>query len=173
MCVNTKELCKHIKQSANRYLIWTVENGVHYITNRHWAVKFTELPRDVLISLFAVYARMPQEGISLVRTVYGDEERPAVSLEKIYAKSAESLDIGTITSIIVERDKEQYRVLKTPNAIIKLNNKYMSMIDKDINMAKCSGKNEPVFFGDNQVILLPVRADEPKENETINELIAG
>jgi hypothetical protein len=174
MSVNIKELCKHIKQSSKNSLIWTLEDGIHYITNRHWAVKFNELPREVLVTLFSAFAKTPKEGHSLVITLWGeDEERPAVSLKKIFEGVEANKAEGTITNIILDYGKDVYRVIKTKDSIIRLNNKYMSMVEVGTQTAKCAGRLQPVTFGENQLILLPCRSENSKEEETIEGLLAG
>lgn len=173
MSINTKELCKNIKHASKNCLFWTLESGIHYITNRHWAVKYEELPRDVLIVLFSIFAKFPTEGTTLERASGGERERELVSLVKIFDGTSQNTVTGSITNIILEWDKGEYRVIKTASEIIKLNNDYMSMVVKDDEPVKCGNKFQPVSFSNNQFILLPIRNDNKSNDATVLELLAG
>lgn len=172
MGVNIKELCKRIKKDSRRRLIWTLEKDVHYVSNGHWAVRFDNLPRDVLISLFSVFAKIPSEGFSMVTTRWDVEERPAVSMTKVFRDCESYKSDGTVTNIIIDYGKEVYRVIKADEYLIKINNEYMSLAEPGSKPVKCSGRMLPVSFGDNQLIIIPVRNENAKEDETIKGLLA-
>lgn len=59
--LNIKGLIKQIKASKDG-LIWSLKDGVHTITNRHWLISFNDVPKEVQVALFSIFAQFPEEG---------------------------------------------------------------------------------------------------------------
>jgi hypothetical protein len=173
MNINLKELNKQIKKSGT--LIWTLEKGIHYITNRYWAVKFAELPREVLVQLFSIFIAVPEEGRSLVMTHFGDiENKPAVNIEKIIADAVQGAKTGEVTPFLKEVDsKLRMRVMKFDGFISYVNESYTKII-KNLDDSKPIGRatHMPISFNDNTLIILPFRISNGQDIETMNELLA-
>lgn len=176
MNINIKNLCKQIKKdSIKKNLIWTVENGMHYVTNRHWAVKYLVLPREVLITLFSAFAKIPQEGHTFQLSPHTSEplERDTpISIEPIF-KRCDTHQPSDCTKIITQFDQFSYRIIKQGENLIKVSQDYMQMVDLDGGQPKCGGMVDPISFCDNQLIILPARYDDAAENKMIHELLSA
>lgn len=172
MGVNIKELCKQIKKDSRKSLIWTLENGVHYISNRYWAVRFIGIPSEVSDTLFSIFDQMPSEGRTLATSHWDAKERPFVSMSGIFRHCESNNTEGSITNIIIEQGKVSYRVIKTNDHLIRIDNKYLSIVNKDKDIPKCSHQMTPVSFCNNQFLVISVRVTNSKEDDTINELLA-
>jgi len=175
MNINIKELCKQIKKS--RYVIWTLDNGVHYITNRHWMIKFSELPKEILIQLFSIFAEVAEEGKSLVyQAGFDAEKKPMVDCEKIFVEANKGAEYGKITNFVkVIEPKMNLRVASFGKFMAYLDEEYMKII-YDFNAAQpfCGGSFRPVAFNGNTFVILPYRVENDRtEIELLNELLAG
>lgn len=173
MNINLKELCKQIKKSNN--MIWALIDGVHYITNRHWAVKYESLPREILIELFAVFAEIPEAGAAIQMRRGWEVSRANVDIKKVFDDlSAVVQKQGEVTPYLKLSDKDSMRVIKIGDEPIYVNNDYMKIIkDVVISNPTSAGKYQPIAFNENTLILLPYRMTNSKDDETIAELLAS
>lgn len=172
MNINIKELCKQIKKS--HCVIWTLENGIHYITNRHWMIKFAELPREVLIQLFSIFTEIPSEGESLICQRDSIDRKPAVRCEFIFEEAMKGPKPGEITEFVKVKDpKLQIRVLNFGTFFCYTNEDYMKIL-RDFEESKPfgSGVYRPISFNDNTFVILPYRVSNDKaDTEMLSELL--
>lgn len=176
MNINLKALCKQIKKDASRSLIWTVSNGTHYITNRHWMIKYryNNMPREVLVQMFSAFAQIPEDGHSLILTRFNGleiQDKPEISCELLFKSCEDFESNGVLTNIILDYGDFKCRVIKSKDTIIRLDETYMSMVDFDKDNARCAGRLQPISFCDNQLIILPFRTENETENNDILELL--
>lgn len=171
--INLKELCKQIKKSGKSYLIWVLQDGMHYISNRHWAVKFNVLPREVLIALFSVFADQPKAGISFINTPMGLQiskiDDSKINIKDIFEQSLQNADEGVITNVVIDYDNVSMRIFKTSDYITRINNDYASMTE--IKEGKSAGQQKPISFCNNDLIILPFRATSNDEDELIRSVL--
>lgn len=170
MNINEKELVKQIKASKNR-LIWNVQDNVHYITNRHWAVRYEKLPTSVLTALFSIFAEIPKNNSSF-HNFQGilQKTEPSVNIQKIMTMD-DSLKPGQITEILVE-NSILMRVIECSGDLIYINNDYIKMVDNFDDQPLCSGSMSPVFFCEGNLIIFPYRTVKVTHKKIIQDLIA-
>lgn len=172
--INLKEVCRQIKASGKRALIWSRQEGFHYITNRHWMLRFADdqLPREVLVVLFSIFAMIPEPGKTIV-SYFGDvKEDKLGNMDKIYSP-LESAPPGKITPFSKDIDeKSRMRVIQSGTEFIYLNEEYARMVDHD-EVPYCSGVLTPVFFLDGAVIILPYRNTSDKRDQTLLTELVG
>jgi len=172
MNINIKELCKQIKKS--KFFIWSLVDGVHYLTNRHWAIKFTELPRDVLIQLFSIYAEVPTEGKTLSRYRGGDITESPVNVAKVFDDASINQVSGSVTPFLKVHDELNMRVINLNGKFTYVNNEYLKII-ADINRSNPAGRGmfTPICFNDNTFIVLPYRTTDEEHQVILKELVAS
>ncbi|BBI32344.1 hypothetical protein [Cohnella abietis] len=171
MNINIKELCRQIKKSHN--FIWTLKEGVHYLTNRHWAIRYEELPREVLVQLFAIYAEIPEQGKALVyQSGTGVSHMDEVDVKKIFDNASKDQFIGEVTSFIKVSGDLRMRVIKINGQFIYLNEEYLKILS-DIESSQPYGKGQlrPLTFFDNMFLVLPYRTTTV-DVEILQKLIA-
>ncbi len=167
--INEKELCKQIKKSAKIGLIWTIQEGMNYITNRHWAVRYREVPRDVLVALFSVFAQLPEEGQTLNFT-FGQTVETNVNVKRVFDESNDNDVKGKVTSYLSDSyGPYMVRIINSDKGFIYIKDDYMKMVGDEEPL--CKGINTPVSFCDNNFIILPVRVSNNNDN-TLHDLIA-
>ncbi|MDG0053033.1 hypothetical protein MMB75_05020 [Paenibacillus sp. P2(2022)] len=170
--LNTKEICKQIKSSGNNgCIIWSRETNQHFVSNRHFLIRFDELPKDVLVSLFSIFFKLPEVGQTL-QSVYGevDEKGTPLNVASIYKPEQQSIE-GEVTKYLKEFDEKLLlRVIKFPGHESYINEKYMKMTkDKNPKVEK-NIATVPVYFANGDLILLPVR-DTSKEDKKIVDML--
>lgn len=171
--INTKELCKQIK-SAKRNLIWSVKNDIHYISNRHWMVRYKELPRDVLITLFGVFAEIPQNGDTFTAGHSGIHKDGNVNCEQTYKDIEQrSLSKGFVTNFLKTKGKDLVlRVINFQTSFAMVDDSYIRLVeDFSGSEVKGGGVFHPMLCCDGDLILLPVREGNTHENQLLHELI--
>jgi len=170
MSINIKELSKQIKKWSRRYLIWTLEDGIHYVSDRHVAFRFNELPKEVLISLFSVFVRQPSEGRSLVMTPVGDEEKTAISMKSVFRDSEQFAIDGVVTKVVVNYEDYAHRVIQAGDYLVRVDEMYMKMANGE--QVLCKGRHNPVLLCDGQMLLLPIRISKDLDANTIHEVLS-
>lgn len=170
MNINEKELIKQIKASKNS-LVWSVQDEVHYISNRHWAVRYKNLPTIVLTTMFSIFAEIPGNNSSF-STAFGEiqKDRPLVDVQTNMTLG-ESVKPGKITDVLVENGSLM-RVVECCGDLIYISNDYIQMVQNFDDQPLCSGLYLPVFFCDGNLIILPYRVKEVTHKKIIQELIA-
>ncbi|MGG6309830.1 hypothetical protein [Paenibacillus macerans] len=172
--LNHKEIAKQIKASGKHgYLIWSRQKKQHFISNRHFLLNVEEVPSEILISLFAIFLKIPAVGETLVCNfgrVQDEESQKPIKFDQIYMPDKQSIK-GQVTPFIKDYgDKISMRIIKFPDRFTYINEQYMKMtsdrepISTDIAMA-------PVYFADNSLILLPYRINDKPEESILTGLI--
>ena len=171
--LNTKGLCKMIQESKHR-IIWFKTEGVYYITNRSWAIKFDVIPRDVLVKLFSITAAVPEEGQSLVMASYLDEPLVQVppNMKEIYETALRGIPAKR-TDFLKSSDKLLMRIFKTANEKIFVDEKYLQAVDMQNYDGEIigSGRMSPIIFKNLNFLILPYRITNVEDSSFIEELI--
>lgn len=171
--INLKEVCRQIKLSGKRSLIWSRQEGFHYITNRHWLIRFADdqLPREVLVVLFSVFAMIPENGKTYMTHLEAVNEQKPPGFNSIYSQ-LETAKPGKITPFSKDlTEKWRMRIIQFGSEFIFLDEEYARMVDQD-EVASCAGKLSPVFFLDGAVVILPYRNTGDKSDQTaLTELV--
>ncbi|WP_147304212.1 hypothetical protein [Cohnella lupini] len=176
MNITIKELCKQIKKS--RYFIWTLVDGVHYLTNRHWAIKYAELPREVLIQLFTKYAAIPEEGKTIIYDWnFGDtvHDKP-VNVAKVFDDHSVNALPGVVTAFIKSHNDLNMRVINFDGKYVLVNNEYLKMLnDYQNSTPHGKGMNSAILFNDNTFMVLPYRTttDTAGDIQLLNDLLVS
>jgi hypothetical protein len=165
--INEKELIKQIKKSKHT-MIWTIKDGVNYITNRHWMARYKTVPQVVLTTLFSIFAQIPKEGQALVMSCGITLEQKYINCGKMYDDAIKGSQ-GIVTSYIKESGNILMRVIKYKGDYLYLNNDFFKIADDDY-APKCNGKLAPLLFCDDDLLLLPYIVEN--DDETIKELVA-
>lgn len=171
--LNIKELCRLIRADKKR-IIWSRSDGYHYITNRRWLVRFKdgELPQEVLVLLFSIFAEIPEPGRSLVSSLshLPLRNKDALDVRQIYQGFDTAVE-GEVTPFIKDATM-QLRIVKWQDDILYLDENYLSMVDiGSAGPPKCVGKLSPVFFLDGDVVVLPVRTMDDEQDKELLEAI--
>jgi hypothetical protein len=172
--INTKELCKQIRYYGNRNsLIWSREESQHFITNRHFLVRFEEMPNDVLAALFGVFYKLLGIG-ETVQVQHGtiiDVVKP-IDYSKIYQPERPDIE-GEFTPFIREFGTKQFgRVIKFPSHYSLINLDYMKLSAADENpKTKDNTPLVPVYLADGNLIVLPYRTTDG--NKVIDDLLGA
>lgn len=172
--LNTKGLCKMIQESKHR-IIWFKEDGVYYITNRSWAIKFDIVPRDVLIKLFSITAAVPEEGQALVMASYLDEPLVQVppNMKDIFDTALKGVPAQR-TSFIKSDEKLLMRIFKTDKEKMFIDEKYLQLVDFKSYEGEIigSGRMSPIIFKEMNYLVLPYRlTNDAADHSVIEELI--
>jgi len=170
MNINIKELCKQIKKS--HYFIWSLKGGINYLTNRHWAIKYETLPREVLVQLFTIYAEFPEEGTSLVyQGAFGVSKLDKVDIKKVFDDAQKDQIAGKVTPFIKVSGVLSMRVIKCNEKFIFVSDDYLKNIsDVEESEPFCKGQLNPVTFCNNNFLVLPYRM-QTVEVEILQELV--
>lgn len=172
--INLKEVCRQIKASGKRALIWSRQGGFHYITNRHWMFRFPDdrLPREVLVVLFSVFAVIPDSGKTMASYFGEVKEDQLDNMDKIYSP-LETANPGKITPFTKDiNEKSRMRVVQSGTEFIYLAEEYARMVDQD-EVPYCNGVRMPVFFLDGAVIILPYRNNSDKNDQMLLAELVG
>jgi hypothetical protein len=166
MSINTKELCKKIKRAGYRSLIWQVADGAHYVSNRQWVVRFRELPREVLISLFAVFAEIPGEGQTLAITGGTLRQNAKYDFKPIFAGISLASSAQVTPFLRIFDTKLRMRAIRLQSGTAYINEDYMTILS-DFEGAQGTGVMAPVFFCGGDVVLMPFRVSGPDESDAL------
>lgn len=163
--INTKHLCKILKSNQKSYrVMWSRIDGKDYVSNGAFLVIFDKLPTDVLTTLFSVFHKVPLEDESLV-CIHGeiqDEPKP-IDWNSVH-KPEEALTKGEKTAFLKEmRLGVDARIIETDDGYRLVNNDYMTLTDQTDAMV--SGKQQPLYFEDGKLMLLPYRDTSLVEEE--------
>ncbi|WP_409346798.1 hypothetical protein [Paenibacillus sp. MBLB4367] len=170
--INIKELCKRIKHDG-KYgrMFWAKEERGHFIISGHYLVRFDELPRDVLVTLFGIFLRLPEMGKTL-GFMRGDviSNIETVDYKKIYQPEKQRVK-GEVTSLIHDAgDKRIYRVVKFPDRFSFINEDYQKLL-VDGHRAAVNGDApfSPLYFANNDLMIMPMRMTS--DNQDISDLL--
>lgn len=172
--LNLKEISKQIKASGKSgSLIWSREEKQHFITNRHFLLRVEEVPSEVLIALFSIFLKVPEKGETLTcyaGKIQDTEKQKPISFEKIYIPEKQN-EQGEFAPFIKDLgNKLQARVIQFPGHFAYVNEQYMKMTN-DTEPVSTNGPMTPIYFADRNLILLPYRVHETKDDATLSVLI--
>ncbi|WP_274362723.1 hypothetical protein [Paenibacillus thermotolerans] len=170
--INIKELCKRIRYGRTRGgMVWSREDNRHFITNRHWLVRFDELPREVKIELFSVFCKIPEVGQTLNIFAGQESETKPVKYDNIYQPDKQDA-IGEVTPFMKEIGEKHFaRVLKFPEHFAFNDEDYFKLAEGDSDI-KTQGNSplKPVYLAGGDLLVLPIRVSESGNDTTIKEL---
>lgn len=161
--MNISEICKRLQAEGKGHLIWSREKGRDIVSNRHFLLKFDELPRQVLVTLFSIYLRVPQIGETIIMQ-RGEEVKSTIDFNKVYTPDKQS-EMGNITNFIYEIDRKlSLRAVKIGKHFAYVNNSYAKMAAVDCWVLSTDGKYAPIYFrheiGDLMILPYRVGPDE-------------
>jgi hypothetical protein len=168
--INTKELCKQIRVSGS--VIWTMEEKQHFISNRHFLVRFDELPREVTIALFSVFCKLPEVGqtFTAFRGSVNDKAE-SIKYDNIYQPNKQDVE-GSKTAFLRDMGRKALAsVIKFPTHVSLVDERYMKLAG-DSEMVKTTGKSPhaPLYLANNDLLVLPIRVQG--DSDLIDGLIA-
>ncbi|MGG3307358.1 hypothetical protein ABER23_08015 [Paenibacillus lautus] len=170
--LNIKGLCKQIK-SEKRHIIWSLSKGTHTITNRHWLIKFDALPREVLVTLLAIFGEFPEEGMLLNNVGYSDTPLKHTALRDESWKPVGDEKPATLTSYLHDAGDSGYlRVFKSEDQFTFVREEYLQAVDQNFGREniKFYGIFQPIFFADMNYVVLPMRMPKVNDLFTLEEL---
>lgn len=170
--LNIKGLCKQIKSDKNS-MIWSLRDGCHTITNRHWLIEFDEMPREVLVTLLSVFGEAPEDGMLLQNAHYSDTPLRNVALTDERWKPVGEGKPATYTSFIHDAGRVGYlRVFKQEDQFIFINENYLQAVGEHFGREniKCNGYFQPVYFENINYLVLPMRMTKVHDLFTLREL---
>ena len=164
---NIKQVCKQIKADG-KSILWWRQNGLFYITNRHWIIRLPvdELPREILIQLFSIFAEIPNEG-EILSDFTGKNNIPKCDF--VYSQMGKARP-GKVTPFVKTFEPKNFpnlRVIQYKDQILYVNDNYIRMVDFEHETVYCTGKHSPVFFLDGAFAVLPMRQDDRSLSEEI------
>ncbi|MNC15677.1 hypothetical protein D3C75_635010 [compost metagenome] len=170
--LNLKEIAKQIKASGKSgSVIWSREENQHFISNRHFLLRVEEVPSELLIALFTIFLKVPALGETL-NCNFGqiqDNQKP-LNFDKIYNPDKQSQK-GTVTPFIKESgEKLQMRVIQFPDHFSYINEQFMRMTS-DKYPISTSSPMMPVYFAENNLVLLPYRVVSTPEDDTLTRVL--
>ncbi|SYX87675.1 hypothetical protein [Paenibacillus alvei] len=132
MSVNTKKLCQLLKYAASRTLVWSKLEEGYTITDRHFMVKFTEIPRDVMAVMLGIFLRTPEQGQSL--KIMGGELIDDYSLlnHDALGKYKDASVEGHVTPYLKDIEGVKARVLQIGDRFALVNDRFMSLTTDDV-----------------------------------------
>lgn len=169
--LNTKGLIKQIKASKNS-LIWSLKDGVHTITNRHWLISFNDVPKEVQVALFSIFAQFPEESTHIRNdrfsgtTLKGDP----IGFESI-VRGAEKGKHAMDTRFIYDMRGMKARVFRQGDVFAYVDESLLHAVDEYRGEILMSGVMTPVYFKDVNYLVLPYRMGTSPEKE-IQELFS-
>jgi hypothetical protein len=157
--INSKELCKQIKfYGKHGFMIWAREEKQHFITNRHFLVRYEELPREVLAALFGVFYKIPAEG-ETINAHFGEvaETQSPIDFTKIYLPDKQNI-VGEVTPFTRENEnKYRMRVLRFNKRFAYVNENYIKMAADQSNPTSVDNPLQPVYLAGGNILILPYR----------------
>lgn len=156
---NAKTLVKFIRNEKKEkgHLVWQESNGMHYISNRIWAVRTAELEKAVLKELLDIFGERPN-GRVLVYQFDGVYEKSTnqINVEAIYV---EPVNKGKVTPVALANMGGGFtRMIEFDNGqIVWINNDYLKLLCKGVNKCKLL-KNYAVQFGED-VVIMPLKPE--------------
>jgi hypothetical protein len=160
--INTKELCKQIRYCNSGFLIWTKEKDQNFITNRHFLVRFDEVPREVLAALFSVFYKLPEVGETMVSHFGSIQDDPKpINYNGIYQPDKQDTE-GTITPFMRDMGRKHLtRFIKFPKNHAYVSESYAKLSAEFESPVKSSTQpNSPIYFADGDLLILPYRITE-------------
>lgn len=156
MSVNTKALCKLIKQGATQMLIWSKTDEGYTVTDRHFMVRFKDVPRDVMSTLLGIFLQTPGEGQSL-KIMYGkvQDDCSLVSHKTIPKYEDASVD-GKVTTYSKDLAGTKAKALQFGDSFSLVNEKYIAL-STGTDAKSFGSPYSPIYLEDGAVLVLPYR----------------
>ena len=160
--INIKELCKQLRADGKHgAVLWTREESKHYLSNRHYAVRFNELPKEVLITLFSIFCKVAEVGETLFSQGGFVVEQPKpVDFSKFYCPEKANIN-GEKTPYIRDfGDKKFAAVIKFPNRVSFVDEKYMKLAADVKELKGTDSAFTPLYLADDDLMVLPYRTTD-------------
>ncbi len=163
--INTKELCKQLRVDGKHgMVIWTREANEHFISNRHYAVRFHELPRDVMITLFSIFCRLAEVGETLHshsgRVI--DVQKP-VDFSKVYCPEKASVT-GSKTPYTRDMGRKLFTaVIKFSSHVSYVDEKYIKLANETETIKTTDSPHAPLYLANDDLMVLPYRTTNPSD----------
>jgi hypothetical protein len=169
--LNIKGLIKQIKADKHQ-MIWSLNNGTHTITNRHWLIKFDALPREVLVTLLSIFGEFPEDGSLLQNVGYSDTPLRNVALTEERWKPVGEGKPVKYTRYLHDFGSGYLRVFKADDQFTFVKEEYLQAVDQNFGREniKCNGTYQPIFFADLNYLVLPMRMTKVDDLLTLEEL---
>ncbi|MEK3851241.1 hypothetical protein MKX59_19565 [Paenibacillus sp. FSL R7-0340] len=169
--LSIKGLCKQIKADKNR-MIWSLKDGVYSITNRHWMITLTELPREVKTVLLTIFGDFPEEGRCLQNTSYSAIPLNSPSVDGLILDREHAVPARKTDYLLSSSKVGDLRIFKAGEDFIYIKESFLEAIDPNLGFENMSsfGKLSPFIFEDLNYVVLPVRIGEEKDLLTLKEL---
>lgn len=156
MSINTKKLCQLIKREARRSLFWSKTEEGYTVTDRHFMVKFTEIPRDVMSTLLGIFLRTPEVGQSL--QIWRGEIQDDCSLvsHKNIPKYEDANVDGKVTTYSKDLGGTKAKILQIGDSFYLVNEKYIAL-STGTNVKSFGSEYSPIYLADGALLVLPYR----------------
>ncbi|MBW7475921.1 hypothetical protein K0T92_14340 [Paenibacillus oenotherae] len=165
--LNTKALCKQIRASRNQ-VIWSFNGEEHLITNRHWGVKFTELPTDIKVTLLTTFEGETPNINETLSKMSGISVKKPEAL-KLPFPSKENEKEAQWTLYLRQIDNDLLRVFRIGDQFIYIKSSYLEAAS-DIGLKVVgTGPHQPLYFPEINYLVLPVRLQREPDLLSIME----
>lgn len=155
--LNIKGLCKQIRESKHK-LIWSLNEGVHTITNRHWLINLSALPYEVKIELLKTF-----EGIEI-------QEGQMINSYHDIGLVDKPLNIPKQENETVEFEWTDYyrncaslgmtRVFRHGETIKYINTSYLQAVSEGLVPTSINSSLGNLLFEEIGYMILPVRVND-------------
>lgn len=173
--LNIKGLCSQIRDSK-KIMLWSLKDGQYAISNRHWVIRFSEIPEEVLKTLFMIFGRLPEDGTCLMFSFDTVISNPKVPDFQTIYEGAEKGTPGIKTSIIKESGDMLLRVFKNAETLYFVSERNLKTVNHRDYEGEIltSGSQSPILYKGLDYIVLPVRVLPVTEDAAlINQVIYG
>lgn len=157
--INTKALCKQIKEDAKKgTVIWAREKERHFISNRHYLVRFTELPEDVSNTLLGIFGGEPEIG-KMFMFQYGTKLEPkeTINFKSIYRPQDAKLT-GSVTTFMKELSKKWTgRIVNFSLEYVCIDEKYYALALDDKAKTISNENFQTVYLADNDLLVMVIK----------------
>jgi len=165
--LNIKGLVKQIKASK-KDLIWSFKNGTHTISNRHWMINIVNLPQDVKIALFSIFAEFPEEGKHIRYDRFSESVMRGDSIDFEGIKNgANKGSAGDRTKFTSDISDYKARVFKREGTYVYVNEAYLLAVEGYSGEILMTDWKRPIFFKDENYLVLPYRVVNEPEKEIL------
>ncbi|OXL83152.1 hypothetical protein BCV73_08725 [Paenibacillus sp. SSG-1] len=165
--LNIKGLCKQIKASRKN-MMWSLNDGVHTITDRYWMAQFKEIPKEVQIELYAIFAQFPEEGMHIRYDRFSDSILKGVFIDHTsILDGANKGEPAKDTRFSYDLNGMTARVFKRDDIYSYVNEGYLLAVKEYDGEILMTGKMQPVYFKDASYLVLPYRMGNAPEKEVL------
>lgn len=182
--LNVKELCKLIRARRNR-MLWMRSGSTQYVSDRAFMVRFSDeevaenaMPREVLVTLFTVFAQLPKDGEAL-SLWFGESKRQPIPEAAAGLFNVKGLpgnaEVTNLLEVTNRKSRILYRVIrariKEQEVFIRVDESYMSLVNNFEEFPpRVGGKMMPIAFG-KDIIILPIRLAGTRVDDDVLDLL--